>query len=323
MNIPWIDEKYMYRCLQLARCGQQGAAPNPMVGAVIVYRERIIGEGYHHRCGEAHAEVNAIESVAPCDRNFLNDSTLYVSLEPCSHFGRTPPCADLIIRTGIPRVAVGCIDSFDKVKGHGISRLRDAGIQVVVGVLEDECRRMNLHFFTFHAKQRPYITLKWARSEDGFIDAVRTDGSAAKISTPETLVRVHRLRSEHQAILVGHHTLLLDHPTLNVRYWSGRHPRRFVLGNVPSHELPEGFEACPDIPSLLQRLNEQQITSLLVEGGSRTLQSFIDAQLWDEAHEECGMLTLGSGIAAPVMPIPPTYVETFGGIRINHWENQP
>ena len=312
----------MHRCLQLAQYGQQGAAPNPMVGAVIVYRDRIIGEGYHKCCGTAHAEVNAIDSVQPCDREFLKDSTLYVSLEPCSHFGRTPPCADLIIRTGIPRVVVGCIDSFDKVKGNGIKRLRDAGIQVVVGVLERECQLLNRHFFTFHAKKRPYITLKWARSADGYIDVERNDGSAARLSTPETLVRVHRLRSEHKAILVGHRTLLLDNPSLNVRHWSGQNPLRLVLGNVPSEELPQGFEAFPDIPTLLQSLYERQITSLLVEGGSKTLQSLIDAQLWDEAHEEISSLDLGSGVAAPLMPLPPTSIEKFADVCIRHWEKQ-
>ena len=165
------NEKWMRRCLQLARCGRMGAAPNPMVGAVIVYKGRIIGEGYHIRCGEAHAEVRAIGSVRPADRDFLKDSTIYVSLEPCAHYGRTPPCAELIVRTGIPRVVVGCVDPFARVSGRGIDILRKAGVEVTVGVLEEECLELNRRFITAQTKGRPYITLKWAVSADGFLDA--------------------------------------------------------------------------------------------------------------------------------------------------------
>ena len=168
-------QKYMLRCIQLARQGEQTAPPNPMVGAVIVHNNRIIGEGYHVRCGEAHAEVNAVRSVRPEDRPLLKESTIFVSLEPCAHYGKTPPCAELIIREGIPRVVVGCVDPFAKVKGKGIQMLREAGCEVIVGVCEKECQELNKHFFTFHTHKRPFITLKWARTADGFIDACREE----------------------------------------------------------------------------------------------------------------------------------------------------
>ena len=311
----------MSRCLQLARNGCYGAPPNPMVGAVIVHNNRIIGEGFHARCGEAHAEVNAVRSVKPEDKPFLSESTIYISLEPCAHYGKTPPCAELIIKTGIPRVVVGCVDSFAKVKGKGISMLRDAGVQVVVGVLEDECRAINKKFFTFHEKKRPYITLKWARSADGYIDLIRNDGEAVKLSTPHTLMRVHRLRAEHQAILVGHNTLLLDHPRLNVVHWAGPQPIKCVLGCVKPEELPEGFESFENAETLLNALYDRQIQSLLVEGGRKTLQYFIDNNLWDEAHEECAAVDLGSGVEAPIMPIEAYKEETIWNVKIKNYKN--
>ena len=211
------DIKYMRRCIQLARCGEAGAAPNPMVGAVVVCDGRIIGEGYHRRCGGPHAEVNAIGSVR--ERHLLGQSTIYVSLEPCSHFGKTPPCTDLIIRSGIPRVVVGCTDPFAKVNGQGIKKLQDAGCEVVVGVLEQECRELNRRFFTFHQKHRPWITLKWAQSEDGFIAPPSSSGKgeiegAVFFSNALTQTLVHRMRARHQAILVGTTTALVDNPTL-------------------------------------------------------------------------------------------------------------
>ena len=210
-----IDEKYMRRCIQLARNGICHAAPNPMVGAVIVRDGKIIGEGYHVRCGEGHAEVNAIASVK--DESLLKDATIYVSLEPCSHYGKTPPCADLIIRKGIPRVVVGCVDPFSLVAGRGIQKLRDAGIEVTVGVLEKECRELIRAFVTFNLKKRPYITLKWAQSADGFLDIRREDGNAVRLSTPLSTLAVHKMRAEQKAILVGRRTALLDNPSLMVR----------------------------------------------------------------------------------------------------------
>ena len=221
------DEKYIRRCIQLARNGMCNAAPNPMVGAVIVHNDRIIGEGYHARCGEGHAEVNAIRSVK--DESLLQESTIYVSLEPCSHYGKTPPCADLIIRKGIPRVVVGCVDPFSLVSGRGIQKLKDAGIDVKVGVLEAECRQLIKRFVTFNTQQRPYITLKWAESADGFIDINREEGQPVVLSTPITLMYVHKQRAEHHAILVGRRTALLDNPSLTTRNWYGKNPVRLVI----------------------------------------------------------------------------------------------
>ena len=343
-------QKYMLRCIQLARQGEQTAPPNPMVGAVIVHNNRIIGEGYHVRCGEAHAEVNAVRSVRPEDRPLLRESTIFVSLEPCAHYGKTPPCAELIIREGIPRVVVGCVDPFAKVKGKGIQMLREAGCEVIVGVCEKECQELNKHFFTFHTHKRPFITLKWARTADGFIDACREEllqtqmCDAARdilpsssvttpsqssvllskppllISTPETQVRAHRLRTTHQAILVGHRTLLLDKPSLTPRAWDGPAPLRLVLGNVPNSELPEGFEAFADIDSLLTALQQRNIQALLVEGGRQVLQSFIDRGLWDEAWEEIGTeLLREEGVPAPTIPQATVTTEDFGGHTFVHY----
>lgn len=295
----------MHRCLELARCGRLHAAPNPMVGAVLVHDGRIIGEGYHIQCGQAHAEVNALRSVRPADRALLADSTLYVSLEPCAHYGRTPPCASLIIKSGIPRVVVGCIDSFSKVQGRGIAMLREAGVDVTVGVLEEECKALNRRFFTAQTLHRPYITLKWARSADGFIDRWReTDNEEpARLSTPCSQMRVHRLRALHQAILVGHGTLLKDHPALTVRHWTGQDPLRIVLGRVAEGDMPTGFQAYADIPTMLGELFRQGVQSLLVEGGQQTLQSFIDQGLWEEAYVEFSTTELGSGVPEPRMPV--------------------
>ena len=317
-------EKYIHRCIQLARQGEQTAPPNPMVGAVIVHNDRIIGEGYHVRCGEAHAEVNAVRSVQPEDRPLLKESTIYVSLEPCAHYGKTPPCAELIIREGIPRVVVGCVDPFAKVKGKGIQMLRDAGCEVIVGVCEQECQVLNKHFFTFHTHQRPFITLKWARTADGFIDAFREDATQKPllISTPETQLRSHRLRTTHQAILVGHRTLLLDKPSLNPRTWDGPAPLRCVLGSVPQEELPEGFEAFADIETLLSTLHQRNVQALLVEGGRQVLQSFIDRGFWDEAWEEIGTEQLSAeGIHAPTITNATVTSENFGGHTFVHYVN--
>ena len=213
------DQLYMRRCLQLASNGRQNAKPNPMVGAVIVAADgRIIGEGYHVRCGEGHAEVNAFASVRPEDEPLLKDATIYVSLEPCSHYGKTPPCADLIVRKGVKRCVVGCVDPFAKVHGRGIQKLRDAGIEVTVGVLEEECRRLNRRFITFNEKRRPFVTLKWAQTADGYMD---DHFRPLAISTPYTRMLVHKLRAEADAILVGRVTAERDQPRLDVRHWSG------------------------------------------------------------------------------------------------------
>lgn len=314
------NEKWMRRCIELAKNGKMGAAPNPMVGAVIVYNDRIIGEGYHVCCGKAHAEVNAINSVSPVDRQFLKDSTIYVSLEPCAHYGRTPPCAEQIVRTGIPRVVIGCKDPFAKVSGRGIEILRNAGIDVTVGVLESECMALNCKFMVSQTLQRPFITLKWASSADGFMGSWEP-GSVA-LSTPHTLMRVHHLRALHQAILVGHNTLISDRPSLTVRHWNGCDPLRIVLGRVAEGELPHGFEAFADIDTLMVSLHRRGIQSLLVEGGQQTLQSFIDRGLWDEAYEELSNVILGSGVPVPKMPVGVLKAtETFFDTSISHWWN--
>ena len=285
------DERYMRRCLQLARCGQLGAAPNPMVGAVVVYDGRIIGEGYHRKCGEAHAEVNAIASVR--DQQLLPQSTIYVSLEPCAHYGKTPPCARLIIEKRIPRVVIGCRDPFAKVNGRGIDMLEQAGVEVKVGVLERECLWLNRRFITFHTLGRPYITLKWAQSQDGFIDRRRTscEEPPVRFSTPLTQALVHRLRAENEAILVGRRTWELDRPSLTARHWFGRNPQPIVLGGT------NGWH--DSLEQLMTELHDRGIQTLLVEGGTQTLQSFIDAGLWDEARTETAPFRLKEGVAAP------------------------
>lgn len=281
------DEKYMRRCIQLAKNGQQNAKPNPMVGAVIVSRDgRIIGEGYHVRCGEGHAEVNAFASVSADDEQLLPEATIYVSLEPCSHYGKTPPCADLIIKKGVKRVVVGCIDPFAEVQGRGIQKLRDAGITVEVGVLEAECQALNRRFFTFHREQRPYIILKWAQTANGFID---DHFKPTQISSPFTKMLSHKLRAEEDAILVGRVTEERDRPQLNVREWAGQDPKRLVI----DHAHPLNMES----------LYAHHIQSLIVEGGAETLRSFLVQNLWDEIRVETNTrMTVGDGTRAPQIP---------------------
>ena len=282
------DEKYMRRCIQLAENGRQNARPNPMVGAVIVGGGRIIGEGYHVRCGEGHAEVNAFASVRPEDEHLLKDATIYVSLEPCAHYGKTPPCCDLIVKKGVRRVVVGCVDSFAKVQGRGIQKIREAGIDVTVGVMEKECLWLNRRFFTFHQKHRPYIILKWAQTQDGFLDH---HGQAVSISTPFTKMLSHKLRAEEDAILVGRITDEREHPQLNVREWSGRNPVRFIL----SHDT--------SIDAILQQCYERNLQSLIVEGGAKTHRSFIEKGLYDEIRVETNtLMTTGAGTPAPIVP---------------------
>jgi len=293
-----IDEIYMRRCLQLAACGRRNARPNPMVGAVIVAAGRIIGEGYHVCCGKAHAEVNAFASVAEADRALLPEATIYVSLEPCAHYGKTPPCADLIVKKGVRRVVVGCVDPFAKVQGRGIARLREAGIEVRVGVLEDECRRLNRCFFTYNTLRRPYITLKWAQTANGFID---DRFAPMALSTPFTKMLVHKLRAESDAILVGRVTDERDRPQLNVREWSGRDPLRVV---IDSHRpcFPGLDFSRPVVPQVLDRLHAMGVQSLLVEGGAFTLRSFIDCGAWDTIRVETSPKTVTGGTRAPSLP---------------------
>lgn len=302
-----IDKKYMRRCIQLALNGRRNAKPNPMVGAVLVCEDRIIGEGYHVRCGEGHAEVNCFASVKPCDEVLLSKSTLYVSLEPCAHFGRTPPCADLVVRKGVHRVVVGCVDPFAKVQGRGIQRMREAGIAVTVGVLEAECKALNRRFFTFHTHRRPYLILKWAQTADGFID---DHCRPVAISNDFTRMLCHKLRAENDAILVGRVTAERDQPQLNVRDWVGSDPERIVL----SHQTSIG--------EVLRHLYEAGRQSLIVEGGSRTLQSFLQQGLWDEIRIETAPLTVGEGTPAPQIPAGACVVQRhcYDGNVIMVWE---
>ena len=323
-----VEEKYMARCIELAKGGRGNVSPNPMVGAVVVHKGRIIGEGFHRKCGEAHAEVNAIASVK--DESLLKDSTIYVSLEPCSHYGKTPPCAELIIRKGIPRVVVGCLDPFPEVSGRGVRMLREAGVEVVTGVMEEEARALNKAFMTLQTKGRPYIILKWAQSEDGFIDRLRTDVSepVTVLSSPETSRLVHKLRSEVAAIMVGTRTALLDNPSLNVRHWSGNSPVRVVLDRrlvIPdSYRLLNGFSRTliftekevenrenmeyiridfegPVIRQVLDHLAARKLDSLLVEGGAQLINSFVEADVWDEARVETAPVRLYQGGHAPML----------------------
>ncbi len=301
------DEKYMARCLQLARHGLLTTAPNPMVGAVIVYDGRIIGEGWHRQYGGPHAEVNAVRSVAAQDEKLLPESTIYVSLEPCSHWGKTPPCAELLKKKGFKRVVAGCLDPNEKVAGRGIQILREAGIEVTVGVLEDECRWLNRKFMTYHSLHRPYITLKWAESADGYIDLKREsadDGPAVRFSTPWTQMLVHKLRATHEAILVGRRTWELDRPSLTTREWPGKNPQKIVLGTQANDKCSAAEEGQPQtiFASDLSSIESlSSVQSILVEGGAQTLQSFIDADLWDEAYIERTDIILGCGIKAPEM----------------------
>ena len=328
-----INEKYMRRALQLAALGAGHTSPNPMVGAVIVAPDgRIIGEGWHRRCGEGHAEVNAVASVA--DRDALRTATMYVTLEPCSHWGRTPPCAKLIIDSGIPRVVVAATDPFPAVSGRGIVMLREAGVEVHTGVLAEESLRLNRRFITAHTQQRPYVVLKWAQSADGFLDRVRLHGQpAARISTPLTSLLMHRLRGRCDAILAGSGTVLADNPRLDARLWPGaKAPRPVVLdrrGRVPADArmMREGAIVVRRHTSpgeLLHMLYaEHGITSLLVEGGAEVLRSFIDAGAWDIARVEVSPLRFGAEGAAPApaMPCEPQKAETIDGNTIYWYEN--
>ncbi len=340
----------MRRCLQLARLGRGNVSPNPMVGAVIVHQGRIIGEGFHRRCGEAHAEVNAVNSVQ--DKSLLPESTIYVSLEPCSHYGKTPPCAELIVRHRIPRVVVGCLDPFPEVSGRGVARLREAGIEVVTGVLEEECKALNRAFMTCQTLRRPFVTLKWAQSADGFIDCLRAPAEpAARISTPESSVWVHRLRAECDAILVGTNTAIADNPTLTARLWHGRSPLRVLLdmhGRVPAQSrlFTDGnptwvftddkvdYQPLPDwvevirissredvIPQLLAELYRRRVQHLLVEGGAVLLRSFLETRYWDEARVEISSERLGEGVEAPAIQVDAVRIERCGDAQIAWYEN--
>jgi len=320
-------EIYMRRCIELAALGAGNVAPNPMVGAVLVNNNNIIGEGYHEEFGEAHAEVNCINSVKECERQLIKECTLYVSLEPCAHFGKTPPCADLIIKHHIKHVVIGCTDSYEKVNGAGIKKLQAAGIKVDVGILESECRILNKRFFMFHTKKRPYVILKWAQSKDGFIageDLLKT-----KISNTYTDRLVHKWRSQEAAILVGYNTIKTDNPHLSTRNWTGKNPVRIIIdesnklaknanifnldadtiifnrklstvkNNVEFYKIDDEKTS---IDAVMECLHSRQINSVIIEGGTKTLQLYINAGLWDEARVITNtVLFLNKGINAPLL----------------------
>ncbi len=321
-----IDEKYMRRALQLARLGAGHTSPNPMVGAVIVGPDgRIIGEGWHRKCGEAHAEVNAVASVA--DPALLRDSTIYVTLEPCSHYGKTPPCANMLIERGIPRVVVGCLDPFVKVAGRGVKLLQEAGVEVAIGVLEQDCRALNKRFMTAHTNGRPWVQLKWAQTADGFIALPPEAGeNPLHMSTPVTMRLMHRQRALCDAIVVGASTARIDNPSLTTRYWPGRSPLRVILSrhlsipddlNLLNDGLPtivyNGVKSetvgpveyvkmdTPEPRCWLEDLYRRGVTSVMVEGGTRVLQGLIDAAIWDEARIETSPRRVGHGVPAPVI----------------------
>jgi diaminohydroxyphosphoribosylaminopyrimidine deaminase/5-amino-6-(5-phosphoribosylamino)uracil reductase len=319
------DEKYMYRCLELAIQGNGNVAPNPMVGSVIVHEGKIIGEGFHRKYGEAHAEVNAIESVK--NTALLKESTLYVNLEPCSHYGKTPPCADLIIEKGIPNVGIGNIDCNSEVAGRGASKMKKAGIIVTEGVLKDSCRELNKRFYTFHEKNRPYIILKWAQTLDGFIDIKRKSKAEKPESINNQFFRnyVHKSRAEEQAIMIGTNTAILDNPKLTTREWFGKHPIRVVLdrtlridenfylfdGSVKTLVFTEKTRQSKEnleyvsidfdsmlLENIMNKLYSIKVLSIIVEGGEQLHNTFISQNLWDEAHVITGNKFLKTGINA-------------------------
>lgn len=341
------DEILMNRCIQLARKAMGYVAPNPMVGAVLVHDHKIISEGYHERYGEAHAEVNAIKKIH--DKNLLKQCVLYVNLEPCSHFGKTPPCADLIIASGIPEVVIGSKDSNPQVGGKGIEKLEKAGVKVRFGVLEKECRELNKRFFTYHEKKRPYVILKWAQTRDGFMDIDRGKGEKgiAWITSAPTKSVVHRWRHEESAILVGRNTIANDNPRLTCRESSGTNPVRvvidqdlrldynaFLVGQADAKTIiltqkkvignstlefiqPDDFS----IESILKKLAELNISSVIVEGGRDTLDRFIESGIWDEARVITGNKLFVTGVQAPLINGKKTGAFVFGNDHIQYIEN--
>lgn len=324
------DAAYMRRALQLATNGRGYTSPNPMVGAVIVAPDGIIvGEGWHRVCGGPHAEVNAVASV-PANRAVnMHDYTIYVTLEPCSHYGKTPPCAKLLTECGFKRVVVGCSDPNPKVAGRGIAMLREAGIDVTENVLSDQCRLLNKQFITAHTLHRPFVTLKWAQSTDGFMDAVREPHrGAVRFSTPLTSTIVHARRADHQAIAVGARTVLADAPRLDTRLTAGRSPRPVVFDR---HKIAAGApilsgprdtiyigDDAPLEDTLSRLFSEFGIISVLVEGGASLLHSFISSGIWDEAYVEVANTRLGStgSVKAPLMPVMPVDADRCDGNTI-------
>lgn len=351
MSTTHTDLVYMKRCLQIAAAGARNVAPNPMVGAVLVCNGQIIGEGYHQQYGQPHAEPNAIASVQ--NDELLKNATLYVSLEPCSHYGKTPPCAELIIKKGIPRVVIGMLDPNPIVAGRGVKMLQDAGIEVSIGVMEKECRELNKRFICYHEKHRPYIILKWAQSADGFIDNVRENREqpVAILSSPFTKQLVHKMRAENMAILVGTRTAVLDNPGLRTTRWNGNNPLRVVLdrtGKIPDESKifdgkaqtlvfteNEKYTQHPNTTiciidfaancwqQIMNQLYQMKINSLIVEGGSQVLNDLIALQLWDEIQVETSPVTLNNGVKAPLFRAIMHKEEHYDGHIMRHYRKNP
>ncbi|MDR1459652.1 MAG: bifunctional diaminohydroxyphosphoribosylaminopyrimidine deaminase/5-amino-6-(5-phosphoribosylamino)uracil reductase RibD [Bacteroidales bacterium] len=344
-----IDELYMQRALELAQHGKLQTAPNPMVGCVIVYENTIIGEGYHTAYGKPHAEVNAINHVK--NKELLRESALYVSLEPCSHHGKTPPCADLLIDCHIPNIYIAVTDPNPKVEGKGIQKLKDAGRHVNYGLLEKEAIELNKRFFCFHQKKRPYIILKWAQTLDGYMDKNLRDCQDRESYwiTNETLrIKAHQWRAEESAVLVGANTIINDNPQLNVRYCAGKNPIRITIinnlinqdaiffdnttptlvFNFEKEEQRQNIRFCKLSPeehpeeTILRQLYEMNVQSLLIEGGKHTLKRFLDMNLWDEARVLTGNKCFGSGLTAPTIPLEPVYIENVNGDNILWYKNK-
>lgn len=349
-----IDESYMHRCLQLAALGRGFVSPNPMVGAVVVHNGLIIGEGYHRKYGEPHAEVNAIRSVK--DKSWLKESTIYVSLEPCSHHGKTPPCSQLIIDSGIPRVVVATTDPFPQVSGRGIKMLRDAGIDVELGILESKALELNKEFFCRQINHRPYVYLKWAQTRDGFIDKERNENepkTPTPISNDFTKMLVHKSRTEIAAIMIGTNTAIMDNPHLTSRLWYGKNPLRIVLDrtlripkdnhlfkdggrtliftendsiNISGYSSNVEFIAVKFdldiISNILSELNNRKIGSILIEGGKTLLQEFIDKKVWDEAFIEIANFHFYRGVPAPIIDGDTVSNEVWNGANLVHIKKQ-
>ncbi|TVQ14201.1 MAG: bifunctional diaminohydroxyphosphoribosylaminopyrimidine deaminase/5-amino-6-(5-phosphoribosylamino)uracil reductase RibD [Bacteroidetes bacterium] len=344
-------EFYMHRCIELAKEGLGKVAPNPLVGCVIVHNNKVIGEGYHREYGKAHAEVNAVNSVK--DKSLLKQSTLYVNLEPCCHYGKTPPCTDLIIQHEIPHVVIGAVDPYDAVAGKGISKLRNNGVKVDVGMLKPASMHLNRRFFTFHQKKRPYIILKWAQTADAFIDVERLPGNPKRptwITSEKLRMLVHKWRTEEQSIMVGTITALKDNPKLNVRDWTGRNPTRIVLDenltlssslhlfdnsqktivfnqNTNKQQdktiwIKTDFSHPGFLDNILHELYKMQIQSVIIEGGQKLLTAFIGKNLWDEARIFQGSKFFEKGLRAPTLPLN-KFSQIFIGNETLYWVKNP
>ncbi|WP_438972923.1 bifunctional diaminohydroxyphosphoribosylaminopyrimidine deaminase/5-amino-6-(5-phosphoribosylamino)uracil reductase RibD [Polaribacter sp.] len=342
--------QYIKRCLQIAKNGQGTTRPNPSVGALIVYKDKIIAEGFTSKYGGSHAEVNAIHAVK--DKKVLKEATIYVTLEPCSHFGKTPPCTDLIIKYNFKKVVIGCLDTNSLVSGKGVKRLINAGIDVVVGVLEEACKKHHKRFFTCHNKQRPYIVLKWAETKNGYIAPTKKNSQKPVwISNTYSQQIVHKLRSKEHAILVGTTTVLADNPKLNVRTWSGNSPVRVVLdrnlkiplsshvydsnqktifivditthlGYKSENIIYEQVDFTSSVATqIIQVLQKHNIQSIIIEGGAKTLQTFIDANLWDEALVFIGKNRFKDGVKAPILQKEPIYKHNILGDELKKYKN--